>query len=311
METAKNFDPNKYGYVFNIQNYSVHDGPGIRTLVFLKGCPLKCKWCSNPESQKYNPELAYNSNKCIGIEECMWCIEICANGAITTDGNGKNKIIQVDRNLCTNCLKCAEVCPSKALNVFGHLRSVNEVLDIVERESIFFARSGGGITLSGGEPLAQSNFAVALLKEAKRRRINTTIETCGYVPWEIMEKACHYLDNIYMDIKCIDPVKHKDFTGVSNGIILENFKKLTSCFPNIPVTVRTPVVPGFNDTKEDIMEIIDFIKGTPNVKYELLAYHSLGEAKYGYIGREYAMEKNKVPEEQMNALKELVKQHIN
>ncbi|MEG6616706.1 glycyl-radical enzyme activating protein [Peptococcaceae bacterium 1198_IL3148] len=311
MGEVKIFDKKKQGYVFNIQNYSVHDGPGIRTIVFLKGCPLRCKWCSNPESQSRQPELAYNSNKCIGINECMWCVEVCANGAITIEASADDiNRIKVDRNLCNNCLKCADVCPAKALDVFGVLRSVNEVMDIVEKDNIFYSRSGGGITLSGGEPLMQADFAAALLKEAKRRRINTNIETCGHADWESMEKVCNYLDNIYMDIKCIDPVKHQEFTGVSNEKVLANFKKLTNCFPNIAVTVRTPVIPGFNDSEEDILAIINFIKGIPNVKYELLKYHRLGEAKYGYIGREYLMETKSVTDQQMATFNELVKRYF-
>ena len=301
------FDPKKYGYVFNIQNYSVHDGPGIRTIVFLKGCPLSCRWCSNPESQKLYPELAYNSNKCIGINECMYCVEICAHNAITVAEDNK---IEIDRDLCSNCLKCADVCPSKALNVFGELKGVKEVIDAVEKESMFFSRSGGGITLSGGEPLVQAEFAAALLKEAKNRRIRTAIETCGCADWENFEKVSPYLDYILFDIKCIDPFKHKTFTGMDNRKILANFKKLTALYPDIPKLVRTPVIPGFNDSEEDILAIINFIKGIPNVSYELLKYHRLGEAKYGYIGREYTIKEKQLDDEKFARFKQLVKDNL-
>lgn len=308
MAETINFDKKKYGYVFNIQRYSVHDGPGIRTIVFLKGCPLQCQWCANPESQHVHPEVAFNKNKCIGVKDCGLCINVCQTGAIKTSPN--NGII-INRELCNNCSSCADVCPSKALNMYGKVMAVNEVLNLVEQDSMFYARSGGGMTLSGGEPLLQADFAVELLKEAKRRRINTNIETCGFSVWENLDRACQYLDNIFYDIKCIDTDKHQQYTGVHNEKILQNLKKLCTEYPTKNVTVRTPVIPGFNDTEEDILAIIDLIKGFPNVKYELLAYHRLGEPKYGYIGKEYPL--NGIPpmkEEQIAGLKKLVKEKL-
>lgn len=285
MQEANSFDKNKFGYTFNIQRYSVHDGPGIRTIVFLKGCPLRCRWCANPESQYLQPELAYNENKCIGTKECSFCFRACETGAIK-EQDGK---IAVDRALCTNCGKCAEACPSKALNMYGKLMSVQEVLNLVEQDSNFYARSGGGMTLSGGEPVLQADFARGLLAEAKRRRINTAIETCGYADWDKVEKVCELADTILYDIKCIDSAKHKEYTGVSNEIVLENFQKLCRCFPGKSILVRTPVIPGFNDTEEDILAIIELIKDFPGVQYELLGYHRLGEPKYTYMGKEYPL----------------------
>ncbi|MTI81615.1 MAG: glycyl-radical enzyme activating protein [Firmicutes bacterium] len=304
MSGDHNFDKSKFGYVFNIQHYSVHDGPGIRTLVFLKGCPLKCQWCSNPESQKNNPELAYNFNKCIGLDQCNRCLKACPNGAIKKSAGNE---ITIDRQECDSCFKCADACPSHALNVFGNLMSVKEVVDKVEKDSVFYSRSGGGMTLSGGEALVQAEFTTGLLKEAKRRRINTTIETCGYANWESIEKAGQYLDNILYDIKCLDPSKHKEFTGVTNELIIENLKKLRERFPKTAITVRTPVVPGFNDTEEDILAIIKFIKDIQNVKYELLPYHRLGEPKYTYLDREYPFSGfTSVDDERMTLLKKIV-----
>ncbi|ABO51256.1 glycyl-radical enzyme activating protein family [Desulforamulus reducens MI-1] len=308
MVAATNFDKKKYGYVFNVQRYSVHDGPGIRTIVFLKGCPLRCQWCANPESQHFHPELAYNANKCISIKECGWCIKSCETEAIKHDQNGK---ITVDRERCTNCGKCTDICPSKALNMYGELKRVDEVIELVEQDSSFYMRSGGGITLSGGEPLVQAEFALEVLKEAKRRRLNTAIETCGYADWEKAVTVFEYVDNILFDIKSINSTRHKQFTGVGNETILENFKKLCNCFPNTPITVRTPVIPGFNDTEQDILAIIDFIKCYPNVKYEILAYHRLGEPKYTYIGREYLLSGVKpIPEERISTLKKLVQENF-
>lgn len=301
-------DKKKYGYVFNVQRYSLHDGPGIRTIVFLKGCPVRCQWCANPESQQFNPELAYNENKCIGLKECGWCINSCEAEAIYEDLNGK---IAIKREQCTNCGKCVDICPSKALTMYGDLKSVEEVLDLVEADSTFYSRSGGGITLSGGEPLAQAEFASEILKEAKRRRLNTAIETSGYADWDKAVTVFEYVDHILFDIKNMDAIRHKEFTGVDNQPILENFKKLCNRFPNTPITVRTPVIPGFNDTEQDILAIIDFIKGYPNVKYEILAYHRLGEPKYIYTGRKYLLSGiEPLPEERFMALKELVKQNF-
>jgi len=307
MVVSLKYEKQKYGYVFNIQQFSVHDGPGIRTLVFLKGCPLKCIWCSNPESQYHQPELAYNSNKCIGTNKCIRCIEICTSGAIKTTAD--NKII-IDRDLCSNCLQCVESCPPNALNVYGKLMSIDEVLKVVEKDSVFYSRSGGGISLSGGEPLFQPEFAIALLKEAKRRRMNTTIETCGYTNWSDLESACQYLSLIIFDIKCLNSDKHKKFTGVSNKIILNNFKKLCDNHPDLPKLVRTPVIPNFNDTEEDINAIIGFIKDKPNVTYELLPYHRLGQPKYEPIGSEYLLGDIKLDEEKMDTLKNLVPQDL-
>ena len=297
----KSQDKRNYGYVFNIQQFTVHDGPGIRTMVFLKGCPLRCWWCSNPESQKTLPELAYNSHKCIGITECMHCIEVCVAGAIKKDHENR---IMIDRELCNDCLDCAKVCPSKALNTFGNLMSIDQVLKVVEDESIFHSRSGGGITLSGGEPFMQAEFSLGLLKEAKKRRMNTAMETSGYTVWENLEVACRHLNTILFDIKSIDDRKHTEFTGVSNKLILENFERMCRNFPELSILVRTAIVPGFNDTEEDVCAIVDFIQGKPNVGFEPLVYHRFGQPKYEYLGRKYRLAEIKADEGKLKALKE-------
>ena len=286
MEDAIQLGNKKQGYIFNIQHYSVHDGPGIRTMVFLKGCPLQCMWCSNPESQKSHPELAFNIKKCIGLQECGRCVKVCPHEAIETRDNN---LIHIKREKCQQCFRCVDECPSKALHIFGTLKSVDEILENVEADGAFYSRSGGGMTISGGEPFMQADFTIALLKEAKRRRINTAIETSGYTDWSILAQACEYLDTILFDIKCLDDQKHSEFTHVSNQMILNNFQKLCDHFPEINIVVRTPVIPGFNDSNESITAIVSYVKDKPNVRYEILPYHRLGQPKYEYLGREYSL----------------------
>lgn len=271
-------------YVFNIQHYSLHDGPGIRTIVFLKGCPLRCRWCCNPESQSYDKEISYLENKCIGEKECGFCKNVCDEKAISF-----NEKAIIDRDKCSNCLKCAKVCPSKAIKIEGKTYSINEVLDIVERDAIFYNHGNGGLTVSGGEPLTHGEFLVSLLKEAKKRRINTAIETCGCADYNTLFEAAKYLDTIMFDIKSMNGEKHKEFTGSDNKVILDNFTKLCKDYPKIHKKVRTPIIPGFNDNIDEIKAIINFIKDKPNVEYEPLKYHSFGKGKYKALGREYLL----------------------
>lgn len=295
------------GLVFNIQRYSLHDGPGIRTLVFLKGCPLRCRWCSNPESQQFDPELAFNEGKCIGSTECGLCLKECPHGAVFEKESGK---MGVNREVCQACFQCVVVCPSLARKVFGERMSVDEVLSVAEADGIFYARSGGGITLSGGEPLAQPEFAGELLAEAKRRRLNTSMETSGFGNWQDLECICRNLDSILYDIKCLDPATHREFVGVSNEIILENFRRLCAAFPALPKKVRTPVIPGFNDEEAEIRAIVDFIADCPKVDYELLAYHRLGQPKYCYLGRDYPLDSVTLSDDRLKALDEMAKERM-
>lgn len=269
--------------VFNIQHYSLHDGPGIRTIVFLKGCPMRCRWCCNPESQKYNSEISYVENKCIGLGECGFCGKICKEKAISFS----EKAV-IDMSKCSACLKCADVCPSRAIKTEGREYSESEILDIVQRDSAFF-NYGGGITISGGEPLTHGDFLIGILKEAKKRRINTAVETCGYADYNVLYEAAEYLDTILYDIKSINSEKHREFTGCGNEKILDNFAKMCADYPKLNKKVRTPVIPGFNDSIEDIKAIKEFIGGRPNISYELLPYHTFGRGKYKALGRDYPM----------------------
>jgi pyruvate formate lyase activating enzyme len=286
MQATKD-DPKAGCLVFNIQKYSVHDGPGIRSVVFLKGCPLRCAWCSNPESQEPGVEIAYNAGRCLGLSACMRCVEVCTCGAISLDGDER---LAIARDRCGGCAHpCVQVCPSRALIPYGERRTVDEIVRIVEQDSQFYSRSGGGMTLSGGEPFYQAACALALLGEAKRRHINTAAETSGHVRWEVLDAACRLLDTLLFDIKHADPQQHMLGTGVSNSLILENFYKVMDYYPNLSVQVRTPVIPGFNDTETAINAILDILECYPQVDYQLLPYHRLGTQKYHFLGRTPAM----------------------
>ena len=281
-----NEDEKKQGLIFSIQKYSVHDGPGIRTVVFLKGCPLRCIWCSNPESQRPEAQLAYNKQKCLGMDACARCVDVCTVGALKWSEENK---IKVDWQICNSCLMCADECPSDALIVYGQAVTVEEILSRVQEDGAFYSRSGGGMTLGGGEPMQQPDFAIAILREARRRRIKTAIETCGYCKAEDLEEACKFLNCLLFDLKVMDPEKHKEFTGHSNERILNNLINIREKFPDLPIRVRTPVVPGVNDSEEEISQILEFIKDFKNTEYEMLGYHRLGSPKYEYIGCEFPM----------------------
>ncbi len=293
----------KESYVFNIQHYSLHDGPGIRTIIFLKGCPMHCRWCCNPESQSTKPEIFYTENKCIGLKECGFCKNICSVNAI-----GFNEKAVIDRNKCISCLKCADVCPSRAIKAEGTAYSINELLNIVERDNVFYSH-GGGLTVSGGEPLSNGNYLIELLKAAKKRKINTAMETCGYGDYNVLYKAAEYIDTVLFDIKSLDETKHMEYTGCSNKIILSNLKRLSKDYPKLRKKVRTPVIPGFNDSTDDIKAILDFIRNMPNISYEPLKYHSFGRGKYSSLGREYEMGDAALNDDVFEKIKELVKSY--
>ncbi len=271
----------RQGLIFDIQRYSVHDGPGIRTLVFLKGCPLKCLWCSNPEGQDHKPELAFRPTLCIA---CGVCIGVCPARAIRL----KDQLIEIDRIMCNLCGECIKVCSPEALSVVGRWVTVEQALEDVERDRVFYEASQGGITLSGGEPLFQAGFTEALLKACKARGMATAIETSGYAPWHSLERAIKYADLILYDIKHVNSLRHRQFTGVSNKPILENARKMAGL--GFPLAIRCSVIPGFNDDPQDMDALFRFTKTLPGVKHiDLLPYHRLGESKYTMLGRDYAL----------------------
>lgn len=273
-------------FIFNIQHYSLHDGPGIRTIVFLKGCPMRCKWCCNPESQKYEQEISYVSNKCIGCMECGFCQKRCEKKAISFSDKGT---AQIDFKECNQCMKCVNVCPAKAIKEEGRTYTIKEILNIVERDNVFYGHGDGGLTVSGGEPLSHGDFLIPLLMEAKKRKIHTAIETCGNADYNVLFHAAEYLDYILFDIKSLDSQKHKQFTGCGNEKILSNFERLCRDYPEISKKVRTPVIPGFNDTAQEIRAIYEYAVKKSNVSYEPLPYHSFGKGKYHALGRTYEM----------------------
>ncbi len=275
------------GLIFDVQRFSLHDGSGIRTVVFFKGCPLRCRWCANPEGIARHPEVLVSSSKCIGDEACGRCLSSCVRGCV---GSAVSGFRTIDRAGCQRCGDCVETCPAAALETAGRFVRVDELMQIVEADSSFYARSGGGLTVSGGEPLMQAGFVHRLLQTAQARGIDTCIETTGHGRFEDLTALCEHLDAIYFDIKSADPERHRLFTGVSNKLILRNFAELCRHFPTLPIVVRTPVVPGFNDTVEDIAAIAELLRAQPRaVTHELLSYHGLGAAKYLRLGQPYPM----------------------
>src|SRR5512136_2747026 len=276
------------GIVLNIQHFSTHDGPGMRTTVFLKGCSLRCKWCSNPESIQLKPELAYNLSKCIGKDQCGFCLKECPESAIfNVDSDVK---VRINWDLCTNCGKCVPVCPPQALYLFGQEMTVDEVLDEVEQDGSFYRQSGGGITLSGGECQLQPYFSGALLAGAHERGINTAIETAFNVPWSFVEKVLPHVDVVLHDHKLTHSSRHRKWTGVPNERILANMKKAYETWPDKTFIARTPLIPGVNDDEEHIRAVLALVQPHKNViDYELLPYMRFGESKYGFLGRVYEM----------------------
>ena len=267
----------KQGLVFNIQRYSVHDGPGIRTIVFLKGCPLHCPWCSNPEGMVARPQLSHNPNLC---RRCGRCTRVCPYGAITQGEDGQ---ILLHPEKCTLCGTCAKACPVEALKLFGGLMTVEEVLENVAKDEAFYRRSGGGLTVSGGDPLASPEFLEELLRTAKEKyQLNTAIETSLYAPWEKVERVLPYLDNLFTDIKLIDSRRHQEVVGVPNEPILENIRSVVQALPaGASMTIRFPMIPTINDDEENIRGIARFLKSLPKqLPIEVLPYHEFGRAKY-------------------------------
>ena len=279
------------GRVINIQRYCGEDGPGTRTTVFVKGCSLRCKWCSNPESIKPKPELDFNKKVCKGAAECGICLkEPFPQGAFYVP-DGEDDLVVPNWDLANSCTEeLASLCPTGAIGMFGKLMTAREVLDEVLKDESMYRNTGGGVTISGGECLLQPDFTAAILRGAQESGIHTAIETAGNVPWEFMEKVLQYVNLMLHDNKLMNPERHKKWTGVDNKRILENFQKAYQTFPHVEFITRTPLIPGINANEEHIRAALEFIKPYKNViDYELLPYHRFGLGKYEFLGKVYEL----------------------
>jgi pyruvate formate lyase activating enzyme len=265
--------------VFNIMRFSTQDGPGIRTTVFFKGCPLSCWWCHNPESQSPHPELLYLEERC---RHCGDCVVACPQHAIeAVEGSVRTSA------LCRRCGQCTEVCHAEARQLAGRRLTVGELVTEIEKDRVFFEQSGGGVTLSGGEPLAQPRFVSALLGACRDRGIPTVLETCGYAPSRVFVTVALLADLVLFDLKLMDPARHKQYTGVSNRRILGNLEQLVA--RGRPVTVRIPVMPGINDADDDIRQFARYLAALPVTRVELLPYNNIGAGKYKRLGLTYRL----------------------
>ncbi len=270
--------------IFNVQKYSLYDGPGIRTIVFMKGCPLRCRWCANPEGMHRKFEVMFKESLC---SDCMACVEVCPRGIHYIDENGNHRVRR-DRS-CIGCHKCEEVCPMNALHITGAIKTIPELMKVIHEDDAFYQQSGGGVTLSGGECTSQPDAALALLKACKADGINTAIETCGHSRMDRLMEMADYIDLFLFDLKHMDPVRHNELTGISNERILANLKELFE--RGYQVKIRMPMLKEVNDSKEEIQQIIDFLmpyRDYPNFHgIDLLPYHKLGVNKYGQLGIDY------------------------
>lgn len=264
------------GIVFNIQKFSIHDGPGIRTTVFFKGCPLRCLWCHNPESQNPVPEMLVDYAKCT---RCGACAAVCTSP-----------------EACVFCGKCVVACPNGAREIAGREYTMNEVVRIVMQDEVFYRQSGGGATLSGGEPLVQIDFAEALLIRLKAENIHTAVDTCGAVPFSALERAARFTDLFLYDIKLMDDEKHSLFVGASNRLILENLEKLAAIHKNIHI--RMPIIEGVNADMGHIERAIAFLDGLGIARVSLLPYHDFAAGKYAKLGRVYEGNQMGVPSDE-------------
>ena len=286
----------KTATIFDIQRFSIHDGPGIRTTVFFKGCNLRCFWCHNPESLEPKPEIQFLPIKCIG---CGKCFTICPRGCHIVRDSGERIF---DRSACVSCGACAAECYAGALSVVGKTYTADEVLDVVLRDLPFY-KSTGGMTCSGGEPLLQYEFAAELLEKAKSKGIHTAVDTAGNVAFERFEKVMPYTDLFLFDLKCSDDAAHMKATGAGVSLIHENLRRLSEA--GATVWVRVPVIPTINNTAHEMLKIADLVKPLDGVRLvELLSFHKLGGGKYESLGKPLyqAMDLNPPEKEEMSAL---------
>ena len=289
--------------VFNIQSYSIHDGPGIRTTVFVKGCPLRCLWCANPESNLAKPQLMTYTNKCTG---CGECVEKCPMGAITVKAEGEKVAAYTDRMKCNDCGACIAACPNEAREIAGKMMTVREAFDRIKQDKLFLVSSGGGMTVSGGEALAHPEFTANLLAAAHEDGLHTAIESCVFAPREVVESVFTYVDLALLDIKHMDSAAHKRLTGVPNEMIFENIRYIHNVM-HVPVILRVPVIPGYNDDEENILAVGQFAASLGSeVPVNLLPYHRLGDSKSESLGIPRNLDIEVPDSMRMQKLKELV-----
>lgn len=281
------------GIIFNIQRFTIHDGPGLRTELFLKGCPLRCEWCGNPESWTAYIQPGIYKTKCISSKKCGLCEEACHDKSILNFKRGK--LNSIERSKCTNCLACCNACPSDAIKQWGKSMSVEECMEEIRKDKGYYERSGGGVTVSGGEPLLQSDFVAELFKACKDEGIHTCFESTFYADWKEIEKILPYTDIMISDIKHMDADIHKKYTGVHNDRILENLKRLAS--EERELILRIPIIPNVNDDMDNIEATADFILNELGGRVrtlQLLSFMRLGEEKYASLGMPYKMQDVKV-----------------
>ena len=294
------------GKFYDMQGFSVHDGPGIRLTLFLKGCPLRCPWCHSPESQEFPTELNWMSMKCVGVDKCGNFLNVCPNDAISlgakkmsATGDEEIQLVTVDRTKCDNCGKCAEACTSKALYMCGTDYTVDEVMERIRRDVPFYNRSGGGVTISGGECLCQPEFLLEVLKRCKAEGIHTAVDTTGFAPWSSIEPILPYTDLFLYDLKQMDPDLHKQVIGVPNPLILENARKIAAAGGKFQI--RIPIIPMFNDSKKSFDEVGKFIceLGDAVEIVQLLPYHKLGTVKWERLQRNHPILEAEPPKDEL------------
>jgi len=277
-------DEKAQGLIFDIQDYGVADGPGVRTVVFLKGCLLRCPWCANPEGQRQEAELMHSRHRC---RKCHGCMEACSKNAISINQDG---FPIFDRRICLKCKdkSCATVCSAKASRIVGSSTRAGDLYNRVKQSSLFFRNSGGGVTLSGGEPLLQGAFVRDFLRECGKTGLSVGVESCGMFDWEGVEPFIGQFDFFYFDLKCMELMLHQKFIGAENKKILVNLETLARTAAD-KITVTIPVIPGFNDTEENIRMTARCCKQLRIKRIRLLPYHSMGAGKYEELGRDYPM----------------------
>lgn len=281
------------GIVFDIQKFSLHNGPGIRTTVFLKGCPLHCWWCHNPESQALGLEMMFQPRRCI---RCGACEAICAQGAISRD----NGIVTTDIEKCTLCRACVESCYAEAREIVGQEMTVAQVIAEIERDTVFYDESGGGVTFSGGEPLLQPKFLLALLQACKDREIHTSVDTCGFTTWDTLDSIREYVNLFLYDLKLMDGAKHRTFTGVPNELILRNLQMLSA--RGHDVVLRVPIIPGINDDDENVRQTGAFAVASPGLnRVDILPYHHTAVDKYDRLKKAYELPAIRSPSDERMA----------